>query len=87
MKVVAMLLVVLAFADCLGPTLAATAQTASQPRPKPKSAGSRKVPMHPDTLTLYPHGRPKRQHPAYSYTRHRFDQPIPVQGTVGGPPL
>jgi hypothetical protein len=41
--------------------------------------------MHPDTLTLYPHGRPKPRHSAHSFTRHRFDEPTPIHNTFMGP--
>lgn len=58
---------------------------AAQPNVKAKSSGARSVPMHPDTLTLYPKGRPQKHRPAYSYTRHRFDQAVPVHGTFSGP--
>ena len=40
--------------------------------------------MRHDQLTLYPHGRPARRQPAYSYTRHRFDQPTPIHNTFMG---
>ena len=63
----------------------AEAQTAAQSGAKPKSSPSHIVPMHPHQLTLYPHGRPQRRHSAYSFTRHRFDQPSPIHNTFMGP--
>ena len=50
----------------------------------PKSLASHKVLMHPHQLTLYPHGKPERRHPAYSYTRHPFNQPSPIHNTFMG---
>jgi hypothetical protein len=62
----------------------AEAQTAAQSGVKPKSRPSNIVPMHPNTLTLYPHGpRPRRS--THSFTRHRFDQPTPIHNTFMGP--
>ena len=86
MKPIAMLLTLAALTASFSP-VAATAQTASQSDAKPKKSPSHKVPMHPNTLTLYPHGRPKPRHTPYSYTRHRFDQPTPIHGTLMGPPM
>ncbi len=64
----------------------AAAETASHPPAKPKSAHGHIVPMRHDQLTLYPHGRPARRQPAYSFTRHRFDQPTPIHNTFMGAP-
>jgi hypothetical protein len=66
---------------CLAPWFSAAAQTSPV---KPKTAQSHIVPMRRDQLTLYPHGRPARRQPAYSYTRHRFDQPTPIHNTFMG---
>ena len=41
--------------------------------------------MHPDTLTLYSHERPKPRHPAHSYTRPPFYQPTRIHNTFMGP--
>jgi hypothetical protein len=65
--------------------LPAEAQTPSQSHVKPKSSANAIKPMHPHQLTLYPHGRPERRHPAYSYTRHRFNQPSPIHNTFAAP--
>jgi hypothetical protein len=59
---------------------------AGQAGVKPKAAASHGVPMHPHQLTLYPHGKPERRQPMYSYTRHRFDQPTPIHNTFMGSP-
>jgi hypothetical protein len=80
MKRIAILLVVAAFALWFP----AAAQTTSHTPVKPRSAQGHKVPMRHDQLTLYPHGRPARRQPAYSYTRHRFDQPTPIHNTFMG---
>lgn len=64
---------------------ASQAQNAPQSSVKPKSSASHKVPMHPHQLTLYPHGRPERRHPAHSYTRHPFNQPTPTHNTFVAP--
>jgi hypothetical protein len=84
MKRRAILLAVAALMACLASWLPAAAQTASRPPVKAKSAQSHIVPMRHDQLTLYPHGRPARRQPAYSYTRHRFDQPTPIHNTFMG---
>ena len=85
MKRIGMLLtvVVAAAAPCL--PLPAEAQSASKSNVKPRNPTSHVVPMHPDTLTLYPHGRPKPRHAAHSFTRHRFDRPTPIHNTFMGP--
>jgi len=85
MKRIALLLGAAALAGSLDLSFPAEAQTAAQSGGKPKSAANHKVPMHPDTLTLYPHGRPKPRHPAHSYTRHPFNQPTPIHNTFMGP--
>jgi hypothetical protein len=85
MKRIAMLLTVAALAASFGLSSPAGAQMAAQSGVKPKSRPSHIVPMHPDTLTLYPHGRPKPRHSAHSFTRHRFDQPTPIHNTFMGP--
>jgi hypothetical protein len=59
---------------------------AGQAGVKPKAAASHRFPMHPHQLTLYPHGKPERRQPMYSYTRHRFDQPTPIHNTFMGSP-
>ena len=87
MKPVAMILAVAAVAGCLASPFVASAQTVAKPHATPTTSGSHRKPMHPDTLTLYPHGRPQKRSPAYSYTRHRFDHATPVHGTLGGPRL
>ncbi len=79
-----MLLTVAALAASFGLSFT-EAQSAAQSSVNPKSPASRKVPMHPDTLTLYPHGRPKPRHSTHSFTRHRFDQPTPIHNTFMGP--
>ena len=84
MKRTAILLAVAALTACFASCVAAAAQTASHTPVKPKSAQSHIVPMRHDQLTLYPHGRPARRQPAYSYTRHRFDQPTPIHNTFMG---
>jgi hypothetical protein len=83
MKRIAMLLTVAALAASFGLSSAPGAQMAAQSGVKPKSRPSHIVPMHPDTLTLYPHGRPKPRHS--THTRHRFDQPTPIHNTFMGP--
>jgi hypothetical protein len=87
MKRVAMMVALAVLAGCLVSPLVASAQTAAKPHANPKTSGSHVKPMHPDTLTLYPHGRPQKRQPAYSYTPHRFNQRTPVQGTMGGPSM
>jgi hypothetical protein len=78
MKRIAMLLTVAASAASFGLSFPAEAGV------KPKSPASHVVPMHPNTLTLYPHGRPRPRHSAHSFTRHRFDQPTPIHNTFMG---
>jgi hypothetical protein len=85
MKRFAMLMSVAALAAPLLVSAPTEAQTAAQSGGKPKSSASHKVPMHPHQLTLYPHGKPERRHPAYSYTRHPFNQPSPIHNTFMGP--
>lgn len=85
MKIIVMLLTIAALAASVGLSFPAGAQSAAHSGAKPKSLPSHIVPMHPDTLTLYPHGRPKPRHSAYSFTRHRFDQPTPIHNTFMGP--
>ncbi|HEY1779108.1 MAG TPA: hypothetical protein VGG79_01520 [Roseiarcus sp.] len=84
MKRIAALLTVVALIACWAPASSAAAQTVSQRPVKPKSAQGHKVPMRHDQLTLYPHGKPARREPAYSYTRHRFDHPIATHNTFMG---
>ena len=84
MKRTAILLAVGALTACFASWVAAAAQTAAHTPVKPKSAQSHIVPMRHDQLTLYPHGRPARRQPAYSYSRHRFDQPTPIHNTFMG---
>jgi len=84
MKPSAILLAVAAFTACLASSFPAAAQKKPLASVKPKNAQSHIVPMRHDQLTLYPHGRPKRREPAYSYTRHRFDQPTPIHNTFMG---
>jgi hypothetical protein len=86
MKRTAILLAVASMMACSASLVPAAAQTASRAAVKPKSAQGHIVPMRPDQLTLYPHGRPERRHPAYSYTPHRFDQPTPIHNTFMGAP-
>jgi hypothetical protein len=86
MKRIATLLTVAALMACFAPGFAAIAQTGSRPTVKPKSAQGHKVPMRHDQLTLHPHGRPVRREPAYSFTRHRFDQPTAIHNTFMGAP-
>jgi hypothetical protein len=69
---------------CFASWVPAAGQTASRTPVKAKSAQSHIVPMRHDQLTLYPHGRPARRQPAYSYTRHRFDQPTAIHNTCMG---
>jgi hypothetical protein len=85
MKRIARLLTVVALAASFGLSFPAGAETAAQSGVKPKSRASHVVPMHPDTLTLYPHGRPRPRQPAHSFTRHRFDQPSPIHNTFMAP--
>ena len=85
MKRFAMLMSVAALAAPLLVSAPTEAQTTAQSGVKPKSSASHIVPMHPHQLTLYPHGKPKRRHPAYSYTRHPFNQPSPIHNTFMGP--
>ncbi len=66
-------------------SLPAEAQKAAQSDVKPKSSASHKAPMHPGTLTLYSHERPKPRHPAHSYTRPPFYQPTRIHNTFMGP--
>jgi Spy/CpxP family protein refolding chaperone len=84
MKRIAILLAVAALMACFASWVSAAAQTAPHRPVKPKSAPGHIVPMRHDQLTLYPHGRPARRQPAYSYTRHRFDQPTPIHNTFMG---
>ena len=65
MKRIAMLLCVAALAAPSHLSSPAAAQAVSQSGVKAKSSATHKVPMHPDTLTLYPHGRPKSRHSAH----------------------
>jgi hypothetical protein len=85
MKRFAMLMSVAALAAPLCVSAPTEAQTAAQSGVKSKSSASHIVPMHPHQLTLYPHGKPERRHPAYSYTRHPFNQPNPIHNTFMGP--
>jgi hypothetical protein len=85
MKRIAMLMSVAALAAPLLVSAPTEAQTAAQSGVKPKGSPSHIVPMHPHQLTLYPHGKPERRHPAYSYTRHPFHQPSPIHNTFMGP--
>jgi hypothetical protein len=85
MKRFVMLMSIAALAAPLLVSPPAEAQTAAQSGAKPKISASHKVPMHPHQLTLYPHGKPQRRHPAYSYSRHRFDQPTAIHNTFMGP--
>jgi hypothetical protein len=62
----------------------AEAQTKSRSGAKPRNAASHIVPMAPDTLTLYPYGRPTRPQAVYSFTPNRFDQPSPINNTFMG---
>jgi hypothetical protein len=78
MKRVAMLLTVAVLSAAFGLSFPAEAGV------KPKSPASHVVPMHPNALTLYPHGRPRPRHSAHSFTRHRFDQPTPIHNTFMG---
>jgi hypothetical protein len=85
MKRIAILLAVAASVASFGLSWPAEAQTAAQSGVKPKNRASHIVPMHPDTLTLYPHGRPRSRRSAHSFTRHRFDQPTPIHNTFMAP--
>jgi hypothetical protein len=85
MKCFAMLMSVVALAAPLLVPAPTAAQSGTQSGVKPKSAASHKVPMHPHQLTLYPHGKPERRRPAYSYTRHPLNQPSPIHNTFMGP--
>jgi Spy/CpxP family protein refolding chaperone len=84
MKRTAILLAVAALTACFASWFPAAAQTTSHTPVKPKRAQGHTVPMRHDQLTLYPHGRPARRQPAYSHTRHRFDQPTPIHNTFMG---
>jgi hypothetical protein len=84
MKRTAILLAVAALTACFASWFPAAAQTRSHTPVKPKRAQGHIVPMRHDQLTLYPHGRPARRQPAYSHTRHRFDQPTPIHNTFMG---
>ncbi len=84
MKRIAMLLCVAALAASSQVLSPAEAQTQSHSGAKSKNAASRTVPMEPDTLTLYPYGRPTRPQPAYSFTPNRFNQPSPINNTFMG---
>jgi hypothetical protein len=77
-------LTAVALTACFAPWFPAAAETAPRTPVKPKSAHGHKVPMRHDQLTMYPHGKPQRRQPAYSYTRHRFDQPTPIHNTFMG---
>lgn len=81
MKRIATLVTAVALLGCWGPVFPQAAQTMSHRPVKPKSGLGHKVPMRHDQLTLYPRGRPARREPAYSYTRHRFDQPSAIHNT------
>ena len=85
MKRVAMLMSVIALAAPLLAPASAEAQTGPQSSVKPKSSASHKAPMHPHQLTLYPHGKPERRHPAYSYTRHPSNHATPIHNTFMAP--
>ncbi len=86
MKPIATLLTVAALAASVGLlSFPAGAQSAAHSGVKSKSRPSHIVPMHPNTLTLYPHGRPNPRHSTHSFTRHRFDQPTPIHNTFMGP--
>jgi hypothetical protein len=80
MKRAAMLLTVALSAAAFGLSFPVAAESGV----KSKSPASDVVPMHPNTLTLYPHGRPKPRHAAHSFTRHRYDQPTPIHNTFMG---
>ena len=84
MKRIAALVTAVALIACWAPVSLAAAQTVSHRPVKPKSGQGHKVPMRHDQLTLYPHGRPARREPKYSYTRHRFDQPSAIHNTFMG---
>jgi hypothetical protein len=77
-------LAAVAFVACLALSFPAAAQKKPHPSVKVKSGQSHIVPMRHDQLTLYPHGRPARRQPAYSFTHHRFDQPTPIHNTFMG---
>ena len=66
MKRIAILVAVVVSAALFGLSLPTRAQTPAQWGVKPKNRPSHIVPMHPNTLTLYPHGRPKPRHSTYS---------------------
>ena len=85
MRWIARLLSVAAWSALTFASLPAEAQTATQSAVKPKSSASSIVPMHPHQLTLYPHGRPARRHPAHSFTHHPFNQPTPIHNTFMAP--
>ena len=84
MKRIVTLLTVCALATSFGVSLPVMAQTTAQSGVKSKPRPSHIVPMHPNTLTLYPHGRPKPRYSAHSFTRHRFDHPTPIHNTFMG---
>ena len=84
MKRIATLVTAVALIACWAPVSLAAAQTVSYRAVKPKSGQGHKVPMRHDQLTLDPDGRPARREPAYSYTRHRFDQPSAIHNTFIG---
>ena len=84
MKRPAILPAVVALMACFASWVPAAAQTTSRTHVKPKTVQGHIVQMRHDQLTLYPHGRPARRQPAYSYTRHRFDQPTPIHNTFMG---
>jgi hypothetical protein len=85
MKRFAVLMSVASLAAPLLVSVPTEAQTGAQSGVKPRGSTSHIVPMHPHQLTLYPHGKPKPRHPAYSYTRHPFNQPSPIHNTFMGP--
>lgn len=84
MKPIATLLSIAALAASFGLSFPSEAQTTAKSAIKPKSPARHIVPMHPHQLTLYPHGRPEPRHSTYSFTRHRFDQPSPINNTFMG---
>ena len=67
MKRIAIPVAVAVSAAFFGLSLPTWAQTATQSGGKPKNRPSHIVPMHPNTLTLYPHGRPKPRHSTYKF--------------------
>ena len=58
------------------PAIAATAAPATAAHVKP---------MHPDTLTLHPRGRPPSRHVSHRATRHPFNPRTPIHNTFVGP--